>query len=88
MMLFGDEGNLIAADDVFPTHAIASDEKAQDILQSCLINGFERAIDLGMPPLAALGQILCWAGAEMARIDPQKSPPPALGRKKRQPSHF
>jgi hypothetical protein len=41
---------------------------AEEALQSHLIIGFEEALGLGMPPMEALGHVLCWVASEMARI--------------------
>ncbi|MBT3069969.1 hypothetical protein KKP04_03685 [Rhodomicrobium sp. Az07] len=45
-----------------------ADEEAVDVLRSSLIEGFEKAIDLGVPPLQALAHILDWVSDEMARV--------------------
>ena len=41
---------------------------AEEALHSHLIIGFEEALGLGMPPMEALGHVLCWVASEMARI--------------------
>ena len=56
-------------DRLFPRQPNASaSRKAEEALQSHIIIGFEEALDLGMPPMEALGHVLCWVASEMARI--------------------
>jgi hypothetical protein len=45
-----------------------ADEEAADVLRSSVIEGFEKAIDLGVPPVQALAYILDWVSDEMARV--------------------
>ncbi len=60
---------LRAADDLFPCHPRALDhDKAAEILQSKMINGFEAALDDGMQPIDALDLIICWVSREMFRL--------------------
>lgn len=47
---------------------------AEEALHSHLIIGFEEALGLGMPPMEALGHVLCWVASEMARIRTAQSP--------------
>ena len=42
--------------------------KAEEVLQSHIIIGFEEALSLGMSPMEALSQVLCWVASEMHRI--------------------
>jgi len=44
------------------------DDEALDVLQSHIIEGFEKAIDLGMAPMQAITHILDWIAEEKARI--------------------
>ena len=39
-----------------------------------MIAGFEEALGHGMPPMEALGQVLCWVASEMARIQTVQGP--------------
>lgn len=48
--------------------------KAEEALHSHLIIGFEEALGLGMPPMEALGHVLCWVASEMARIKTGQGP--------------
>ncbi len=43
--------------------------KAEEALRSHMIEGFEEALENGMPPMEALGHVLNWAATEMARIN-------------------
>jgi hypothetical protein len=47
--------------------------RAADILQSHLINGFENAVEQGMPPADALAVVLGWVCTEMVRIGADKA---------------
>ncbi|KAI93560.1 hypothetical protein T281_15950 [Rhodomicrobium udaipurense JA643] len=71
--MFMSQGSQIEIDlieSVLPTccPAPCADEEAVDLLRSSVIEGFERAIDLGVPPLQALTYILDWVSDEMARV--------------------
>ena len=56
-------------DELFPDNpATSAHAKAADVLLSHMIMGFEESLDLGMPPMDALSQILHWVSAEMTRI--------------------
>ena len=48
--------------------------KAEEALHSHLIIGFEEALGHGMPPMEALGHVLCWVASEMARIRTEQCP--------------
>ncbi len=48
--------------------------KAEEALHSHMIAGFEEALGLGMSPMEALGQVLCWVASEMARIKTSDCP--------------
>lgn len=48
--------------------------KAEEALHSHMIAGFEEALGLGMSPMEALGQVLCWVASEMARIKSAQDP--------------
>ena len=39
-----------------------------------MIAGFEEALGLGMSPMEALGQVLCWVATEMGRIKTLQGP--------------
>ena len=72
-------------DSLFPDQPdVAPRSKAEEVLQSHLITGFEEALSLGMPPMEALGLVLCWVASEMARIktaqDAQGGTPTSLPR--------
>ena len=47
--------------------------KAEEALHSHLIIGFEEALALGMPPMEALGQVLCWVASEIAHIKTEQA---------------
>ena len=47
--------------------------KAEEVLHSHLIIGFEEALSLGMPPMEALGQVLCWVASEIAHIKTEQA---------------
>ncbi len=47
--------------------------KAEETLHSHLIIGFEEALSLGMPPMEALGQVLCWVASEIAHIKAEQA---------------
>ncbi|MGO9485500.1 MAG: hypothetical protein ACLPX9_13080 [Rhodomicrobium sp.] len=47
-------------------------KKAADKLQSHLINGFETALDQGIPPEDALAIVLRWVSTEMLRIGSER----------------
>ncbi len=47
--------------------------KAEEVLHSHLIIGFEEALALGMPPMEALGQVLCWVASEIAHIKTEQA---------------
>ena len=75
-------------DDLFPGQPFGSSSccKAEETLHSHLIMGFEEALSLGLPPMEALGHVLCWVASEMGRIgsgqDPQggeAAPAPRAG---------
>ena len=56
-------------DSLFPSNSQNCPKgKAEEALQSHMIIGFEEAIGLGMPPVEALSQVLCWVASEMVRI--------------------
>jgi hypothetical protein len=58
-------------DSLFPRQPYDSLQvKAEEALHSHVVVGFEEALALGMPPLEALGHVLCWVASEMARIKP------------------
>ncbi len=42
--------------------------KAEEVLQSHMIIGFEEALGLGMSPVEALGHVLYWVASEMVRL--------------------
>jgi hypothetical protein len=48
-----------------------------DAFKSCLIEGYERAVESGLQPLDALAIVLIWAADEIRRLDPSGSWPPA-----------
>ncbi len=47
--------------------------KAEEVLHSHLIIGFEEALALGMPPMEALGQVLVWVASEIAHIKTEQA---------------
>ena len=49
--------------------------KAEEVLHSHLITGFEEALAFGMPPMEALGQVLCWVASEIAHIKTEQATP-------------
>ncbi len=56
-------------DSLFPRHGEAAARgTAEEALQSHMIVGFEEALGLGLTPMEALSQILCWVSSEMTRI--------------------
>ena len=61
-------------DSLFPneTHNVLRG-KAEEALHSHLIIGFEEALALGMPPMEALGQVLCWVASEIAHIKTEQA---------------
>jgi hypothetical protein len=62
-------------DSLFPREPHDSPRgKAEEALHSHLIIGFEEVLDLGMPPMEALGHVLCWVATEMARIKTGQGP--------------
>ncbi len=48
-----------------------------DAFKSCLIEGYERAVESGLRPRDALRIVLTWAADENCRLDPSASLPPA-----------
>ena len=70
MLLHSNVGLTISQmDNLFPRQGCDSLRgKAEEALQSHMIAGFEEALGLGMSPMEALGQVLCWVASEMARI--------------------
>ncbi|MFT4078745.1 hypothetical protein [Rhodomicrobium lacus] len=50
------------------TDRVVGEEEAVDALRSSVIEGFEKAIDHGVPPMLALAHILDWVSDEMARV--------------------
>jgi hypothetical protein len=57
-------------DSLFPREARGmAPGKAEVVLQSHIITGFEEALELGMAPTEALSQVLGWVASEMARIN-------------------
>ncbi len=66
---------LSQADRLFPSQPLESrQDKAEEVLNSHLITGFEEALSLGMPPLEAFGHVLNWVASEMARIKTGQGP--------------
>ena len=62
-------------DNLFPMQPCDSLRgKAEEALHSHMIAGFEEALGLGMSPMEALGQVLCWVASEMARIKTAQEP--------------
>ncbi len=48
-----------------------------DAFESCLIEGYERAIESGIQPRDALSIVLIWAADENRRLNPSSALPPA-----------
>jgi len=61
-------------DNLFPnqTHDFLRG-KAEEALHSHLMIGFEEALGFGMPPMEALGQVLCWVASEIAHIKTEQA---------------
>ena len=61
-------------DNLFPDKTNDSLQgKAEEALHSHLIIGFEEALALGMPPMEALGQVLCWVASEIAHVKTEQA---------------
>ncbi len=66
---------LSQADRLFPSEPVHSAQgKAEEVLNSHLIVGFEEALSHGMSPLEAFGHVLNWVACEMARVKPGQGP--------------
>ncbi len=76
MLMHSDVGLTIPQmDNLFPHQPCDSLRgKAEEVLHSHMITGFEEALGLGMSPMEALGQVLCWVASEMVRIKTAQGP--------------
>jgi hypothetical protein len=63
------EPSLFEFESLFPREGDLASGKAEEVLQSHIIMGFEEAVDLGMSPMEALSQVLGWVSSEMVRIN-------------------
>jgi hypothetical protein len=70
MLMYPDsELALIEMEGLFPPKGSMAQGTAEKTLQSHMVVGFEEALEQGLAPMEALGQMLEWVASEMVRIN-------------------